>query len=246
MTLDSDHRIWQTETLTRNYLDGVRRALPLAAEQIDLMLRIARAACPTVERFLDLGCGDGILGHAVLEQYPQASGVFLDFSEPMLEAAQKRLASFKAQLTFVVQDYGDPDWVGRVQMGAPFDLIVSGFSIHHQPDPRKQAIYQEVYDLLKPGGLFLNLEHVASSTKWVEHRFDDLMVDALYSHHMQNGGEKSREEIGRIHYYRPDKAANILAPVQVQSDWLRAIGFTHVDCYFKLFELALFGGVRPG
>lgn len=40
MTADSDHRIWKTEQLTKNYLGGVRGALPLAAEQIDLMLRI--------------------------------------------------------------------------------------------------------------------------------------------------------------------------------------------------------------
>lgn len=198
-----------------------------------------------MERFLDLGCGDGILGHAVLDHYPQAEGVFLDFSEPMLEAAKERLESFNDQLAFIVEDYGNPNWVTQVQGHVPFDLIISGFSIHHQPDARKPAIYQEIYDLLKPGGLFLNLEHVASSTQWVEHRFDDLMVDALFAHHLANGGGKTREEVAQTHYYRPDKAANILAPVQVQCDWLRSIGFIHVDCYFKIFELALFGGVRP-
>ena len=243
--MSTTSKVWKTQALAEHYLEGVRAALPLAAEQIDLMLRLAQAACPTVERFLDLGCGDGILGHTMLGQYPQAKGVFLDFSEPMLEAAQKRLASFSDQVTLIAQDYGNPTWVRHIQNSEPFDLIISGFSIHHQTDERKQSIYREIYALLKPGGLFLNLEHVASPTKWVVERFDDIMLDSLYAYHLQQGGQKSREEIGQIYYYRPDKDANILAPVEVQCDWLRTIGFTHVDCYFKLFELALFGGIRP-
>ena len=40
-------------------------------------------------------------------------------------------------------------------------------------------------------------------------------------------------------------AANILAPVEVQCQWLREIGFTDVDCYLKMFEVAVFGGRRP-
>jgi hypothetical protein len=39
----------------------------------------------------------------------------------------------------------------------------------------------------------------------------------------------------------------ILAPVDLQCAWLRLIGFQDVDCFFKVFELALFGGRKaPG
>ena len=41
------------------------------------------------------------------------------------------------------------------------------------------------------------------------------------------------------------QATNILPPVETQCDWLRDIGFKRVDCYQKLFELAVFGGTRP-
>jgi len=43
---------------------------------------------------------------------------------------------------------------------------------------------------------------------------------------------------------RPDRAANILASVEDQCRWLRDIGFVEVDCFWKYFELAIFGGVR--
>ena len=44
---------------------------------------------------------------------------------------------------------------------------------------------------------------------------------------------------------RDDKEANILAPVEVQCEWLRECGFEDVDCFFKFFELAVFGGRPP-
>jgi hypothetical protein len=55
-----------------------------------------------------------------------------------------------------------------------------------------------------------------------------------------------RQELAATYYNRSDKDANILAPVEIQCEWLRAIGFTDVDCYFKAFELAVFGGRRAG
>ena len=42
----------------------------------------------------------------------------------------------------------------------------------------------------------------------------------------------------------PDKAANRLALAETQLTWLREIGFVEVDCYWKLFELAVLAGFR--
>jgi len=53
------------------------------------------------------------------------------------------------------------------------------------------------------------------------------------------------EELSRTYIERPDKEGNILAPVELQCRWLRDLGFADVDCFFRLFELALFGGRRP-
>jgi SAM-dependent methyltransferase len=238
-----DDTIWQTAELTRNYLDGVRGAIPLAQEQIAIMLFLAQKNNPTVGTFLDLGCGDGILGQAVLGQYPTAVGVFADFSRPMLDAAEKRLAGSE-QVVFIESDYGNAEWLSQMAAYASFDLIVSGFSIHHQPDERKKTLYAELYDLLAPGGLFLNLEHVASHTDWGKQAFDQFFIDGLYSYHQHNGRARSKDEVRNNYYDRPDKSANILALVETQCEWLREIGFKEVDCFLKIFELALFGGIK--
>lgn len=240
---DRNDQVWQSPALAEKYLTGVRGAIPLATEQIDIILRVIASTAKPVTRFLDLGCGDGILGAAILEKYPTATGVFLDFSESMIKAAREQLKQSTSHLEFLVLDYANPQWVDSVTL-APFDLVVSGFSIHHQSDQRKQRLYHEIYQLLSPGSLFINVEHVASATKWIEKVWENYMIDSLEAMHSRQGSAKSRAEVAAEFYHRPDKDANILAPVADQCEWLRQIGFEDVDCYFKVFELAVFGGRR--
>ncbi|MEM6285007.1 MAG: class I SAM-dependent methyltransferase, partial [Chloroflexota bacterium] len=84
--------VWQDRELVKSFLGGVRGAIPLAAEQIDMMLRvIVGFRGDSVNTFLDLGCGDGVLARAMLAKYPAAKAVLYDFSQPMLDAAAERL-----------------------------------------------------------------------------------------------------------------------------------------------------------
>ncbi|HID51885.1 MAG TPA: class I SAM-dependent methyltransferase, partial [Anaerolineae bacterium] len=133
--------VWQTDELTQKFLSGVRGAIPLADLQIDTMLRLIDRSQTAVTHFLDLGCGDGILGQAVLERYPESTGVFVDFSQPMLEAARERLGGYNGRTAFQQIDYGQAGWPDEI--ADSFDVIISGYSIHHQTDARKKEIYAE-------------------------------------------------------------------------------------------------------
>ena len=245
--MESDSsEVWKSASLTKKYLEGVREAIPLAGEQLDVMLRLIEARGKPPDSFLDLGCGDGVLAAAIIERYPRARGVLLDFSEPMIEAARQRLRNHEGRLRFVDADFGNEDWPRNLDEVAPFDVVVSGYSIHHQPDDRKQRIYNQIYGLLQSGGLFLNIEHVASPTPWVEKVSDEVFIDSLTQVQRKRSSTQAREQVAAEYYHRDDKAANILAPVEAQCRWLREIGFEDVDCYLKIFKLAVFGGRKPG
>ena len=240
-----DATVWQSAELSRRYLTGVRGALPLAAAQIDTLLRLLTAAAIPVRRILDLGCGDGVLAAAVLDRFPGATAIGVDFSPAMLDAARVRFQTRRDDVRWVALDYADPAWVNAVAGVGPFDVIVSGFSIHHQPDARKRRIYQDCLDLLAPGGVFLNLEHVSSGSAWDEAAAETQMIDHLHAYARAGGDARSRAEIAREFHHRPDKAANLLSPVDEQCGWLRAMGFAGVECFFRQFEFAIFGGRKP-
>jgi tRNA (cmo5U34)-methyltransferase len=236
--------VWKLPAIVNRYL-SYRAAIPLAQEQIGIMMSILKTRQQPIEKFLDLGCGDGILGATILGEYPLAQGVFVDFSEPMLEQAREGLKEYSNQLALENLDYGDSAWVNRIQPHGPFDAIVSGYSIHHQPDSRKRQVYQEIYSLLKPNGWFINIEHVASAAQLNIDLFENHYVTARYFIEKNNGGTRTIEQIAEDYTDRPDAAANILSPTEVQCDWLREIGYEEVDCYFRIYELAVFGGRRP-
>lgn len=237
--MNEQHNKWQNNELVQNYLEGVRGAIPGASFQLEVLSKIIDMWFPMPCRILDLGCGDGILGRMLLDAHTTAHVFFADISEPMLEASKKQIGE-NPRATVVKADFATPDWADELEIKTPFDVIVSGFAIHHQPDDRKRELYAEIHGLLCEGGVFLNLEHVSSATPSGIVLFDSFFVDHLRRfHHNISPGETTRE-IEEAYYQ--GKELNILSPVETQCQWLSDIGFQDVDCFFKVFELALFGG----
>lgn len=240
----TQHSEWQNEAVIEAFLRDVREAIPGAALQLELLGTIVAAWCPRPRCIVDLGCGDGLLGRNLLSRLPQARVVFVDFSDPMLAAARKRLAD-EPRANIVRADLSGPAWRDALADFGPVDAVVSGFVIHHLPDARKKTLYAEIFSLLAPGGVFLNLEQVSSATPRITELYEDYFVESIYQHHKRTGREKPREAVVEAFARRPTREENILAPVTDQCAWLRDIGFTDVDCFFKLFELAIFGGTKP-
>jgi ubiquinone/menaquinone biosynthesis C-methylase UbiE len=231
---------WQDPEVARRFLEDRRGAIPYGPDQMRMMQELVRHFRPAPHRILDLGCGDGILARTLLSEYVEAQAVLLDHSEPMLAKASEAMAEFRERTGIVPADLAAPVTQWGLPAGLTFDVVVSGYAIHHLPHPRKKALYEEVFVLLDGGGLFVNVEHVGSPSREAEILFEKLYID-----HMAERSSKPRAEVAESYYSRPDKQDNILAPVEMQLEWLREIGFEHVDCYFKWLELGVLAGVRP-
>jgi len=237
--------IWKDSALVEDFLNRVRKGVPLAEAQIDVMMRVLEGQGQPIQTFMDLGCGDGILASAILAEYPQATGVLVDFSMPMIQAAIANLKSHGRHIHFSTVDYADPNWFATVAAHGPYDAIVSGFSLHHQTDRVKRQVYVDIFDLLGPGGVLVNMDYVRAASKWLEAIHDDFFIDGLWASQVGRPDSESRAQIAVAYHNREDQAANILTPVDIQCHWLRQIGFQDVDCYFKAFDLAVFGGRKP-
>src|SRR5262249_49843850 len=154
--------VWKRPDVATAFLDGRSVQIPDRPRQLEVLLRLLRSAPRPPRRVLDLGAGDALLLATVLAAFPDAVGVAVDFSPPMLEQARSRLAAFGQRAAVAEADLGTPVWLKAVE--GPFDAVISGFAIHHLPHDRKRILYAEVFGLLAEGGIFVNCEHVASST----------------------------------------------------------------------------------
>lgn len=175
---------------------------------------LLQALPPNMERFIDLGTGDGRLIGLIREHHPRAHALGVDFSEPMLAQAGERFASDP------VVELRRHDLAQPLEVQAPVDAVVSALAIHHLEDVRKQSLFREVHALVRPGGVFVNLDLVAAASTEQNERF--------------------RVAIGRPQDDPADRLANLCD----QLGWLREAGFSDADCQFKWLQLTLFVGSR--
>jgi tRNA (cmo5U34)-methyltransferase len=245
MTAARPGAAWQREDQATAFLEERRMLIPLIEAQEELLRLLITRGGRKVERFLDLGAGAGAFAQLVMQAHPRSSGILVDFSEPMIAVAEQRLAPQNGRWKYARADLSTPEWLQVLPEGERYDAIVSGFCIHHLPDERKRALYEEGFALLRPGGIFLNWEHVAGGGL-AEGMFEEYMVARVVEAEQQREHPRPDHEVEKELLYRAAADDDILIDVETQCVWLREIGFELVDVYFKLPELAIFGGIRGG
>jgi tRNA (cmo5U34)-methyltransferase len=231
---------WQRPEIAETFVEGRRHLIPLIDGQDELVRRLITRGGRRVTRFLDLGAGGGAFAELVLETHPGSTGVLVDFSEPMAAAARRRLASQAGGWEYVLADLSDPSWSVALP-GGRYDAVVSALCIHHLPDECKHKLYAQAHELLEPGGMFLNWEHVAAEGIG-DGMLEEWMLDRLVAAERAHPNPRPDDEVVREYCEAADE--DILADVEVQCQWLRQIGFEAVDVFFKIPEMAIFGGVK--
>lgn len=199
--------------------DGMLAALPFGAEQ--------------AFRLVDVGGGSGRLVERVLEQFPSATAVVMDQSEPFLGVAQQRLARFGARAAFVKHRLQD-EWTAAV---GPVDAVVSSSAIHHLEPVEKQQLFAKIFAALPSGGVFINGdEHRPASDA------EYLVLLEQWGRHMESSHASGAipESFGTVidawkkrniaEFSRPRKSGDdCLETSETQVGYLRAAGFNPVD-----------------
>ena len=203
---------WKDPGKVAEYVGRVDRLAARAAGEAELV----EALPATVERVLDLGCGDGRLIALVLGARPALAAAFgLDSSPPMLDLARERFQD-DARVVIEAHDLNDP-----LPQPGPFDVVVSGFAVHHLAHERKRQLFREIAAILRPGGVFANLEVVQCATPELHEEFNRRIG--------RPGGDPE----------------DVLAEVEPQLGWMRAAGLVQVDCAWRWRGFALLAGQAP-
>jgi SAM-dependent methyltransferase len=108
---------------------------------------------------LDLGCGPGSLSARMLDRFPGAHMVGIDYDPVLLHLGRNAYGRCGGRMAWVEADLRRPSWIEKLP-GIRYHAAVSTTAIHWLPQSRTRALYRELRGLLRPGGLLLNGEHL--------------------------------------------------------------------------------------
>jgi len=150
---------WSSKEYVRNWATRQDRYEDERRPQFQMIADAIPFTRDAAIQILDMGAGYGALTQFLLEQFPNATALCQDGSEEMAELGRRRMAKWKGRVDYVIADFSKPGWSRAIH--GSFDAIVSTIAIHNVRVPGIiEGIYRELFQLLKPGGCFLNLDLV--------------------------------------------------------------------------------------
>ena len=207
------------------------------------------------ERLLDIGCGwGGLVLHAAREYGVKATGITLSAQQRALAQERISQAGLNDRCEVRLLDYRDAAQLGE------FDKVVSVGMVEHVGEHNLPEYFHAAYQLLKPGGVFLNhgIARAGSREDAVEPTFTDVYVFpdgelvpiSEMLRHAENSGFEVRDvEDLREHYFltlcqwlrrleaRADEVRKIIGEVKYRTWRLYLAGSAY---YFQIGKLCLY------
>ena len=179
-------------------------------------------------RCLDVGAGTGLLAALVKQAFPNAAVHLTDASQTMLDQARIRFRGTPA-MSYALHDH--------LALAAveEYDVVVSALSVHHLSHALKRELYAKIYRALRPGGRFIHADQVLGPTPELEAVYQAAWL--AHAHEKGISSDALAQAIERIGH-------DVNAPLSDQLQWLSDAGFEQIDCWFKNFRFAVFGGTK--
>jgi SAM-dependent methyltransferase len=106
-------------------------------------------------KLLDLAGGTGTITLRTLARFGRAEATVLDQDPVLLSIAG---ASLRDRAQIVSADLGSPRWTDQV--GTGFDAVLTATALHWLAADRVRDLYAEIRTVLRPGGIFVNADHM--------------------------------------------------------------------------------------
>jgi SAM-dependent methyltransferase len=148
------------DLLQRLWDDQQTAFMPDREERFRVLLDVVEAVSPGPPRVLDLAAGTGSITRRLLGRRADAASVVLDV-DPSLLAIAAATFDRDRRVQVVRADLAGPGWAGAVPVpAAGFDAVVTATALHWLSGERVRALYGEARELLAPGGVFVNADHL--------------------------------------------------------------------------------------
>lgn len=233
---------WADDSFSGTYLDKADIYIQERKKLLDMVCSYFThfyAGKRTVS-LLDLGCGDGVLTHRLMNLHDAIEPTLVDSFEAMLERARGRLAACRSA-RYVKASFQEL-LHGTIGLGE-FDFCVSSLAIHHLDLKEKTSLFRYVYAHLRKGGRFVNVDVILAPApelkEWYYARWKEWMRGMMERLKMTD--ETPQDIVAR---YESPPSMNRPDTLEDQLAALRSAGYLDVDCFYKNGMFAVFGGKK--
>lgn len=217
--------------------------IPRRREMLAAMVTVLPFAEDSPLRVLDLGSGSGAVAETVLQRYPQATIVCLDKSAEMLDLGVSKHAQRAGRIQFLQRDLEDPAWSSA--LAGPWHAVLSCMAVHLLPDDAKQALYRQAHEMLAPGGWFVSADRLRAASPYLDGVYHELWLKHIVQQTQDVLGKEVTIATVRERQRSLDAAAGLrCATLEQNLSWLQQVGFAGVECYWKDWQRAVFGGSK--
>jgi SAM-dependent methyltransferase len=236
------------------------RYLPQREARFAAMLDLVEAVASPELRAVDLASGPGAISRRLLDRFPRARVTAVDYHPVLLRLGREAIGTLGGRLTWVDADLRRSGWVRKLPY-RPFDAVLSTTALHWLSEPDLGRLLREVRGILRPGGIFLNGDHMAYSAaeprlrelaRTARHRASDAYIASHASEDWDDWWaaidrvpELARERAEARRRFPGPHGEEPEVPLDTHLRLLRAAGFAEADVVWQQFDQRVVAAIAP-
>lgn len=207
-------------------------------EMLNVTLDLLTDLLPQGASVLELGAGSGLFTREMINTEHFNEIIVSDGAEAMLAIAKNNLSNHSTHLIFDNLDFTQTCWSKKYK-DIKIDAVTSSMAIHHAAN--KKALFNEVYNVLSPNGVFVFADHVAGASPLI-----DNLIGTKRAKIKLSSSDKEIKDPLKIENFikddneKQDAEGNKCEPITSYLNYLKEVGFTDVDCIWRDYWLAVF------
>ena len=127
--------------------------------RFNAMFDVLESIMPAEFVALDLACGPGAISRRLLKRFPQARCIAVDLDPFLLTIGRQTLGDMGGRLRWVEVDLNTLAWIEALGV-TQVDAVLSTTALHWLRNDILARVYHQLGLLLRPGGVFLNGDHM--------------------------------------------------------------------------------------
>lgn len=241
-TVDDIRARFDADVARFSNLETGQSATVDAAIAMSLVTEAAAGVTPNATSALDLGCGAGNYTLKLLQRLPGLDVTLVDLSQPMLDAATKRIdeqrgsggeakATDEPRITALQGDLRELRFEAET-----FDIVLAAAVLHHlRSEEEWLAAFANIHRWLRPGGGFWVFDMVSQ-----DHAALEAIMRRRYGQYLSD----FKDEAYRDHVFDYIEMEDTPRSLAFQLDMMRRVGFEHTAVLHYNSGFAAFGAWR--